>query len=410
MYMDKTNINKSLVVKIGSIRIDVQSLSFSMLLIIPQLSYYLGIMNLNSIVSILHIVNYTLMALLLLNLLLDRKIIKYVLVAFFIFAIIVIEWLRYPSNRPALEEIAPTMLMQAIYFTVSNRASDSETVLNYLTKASYFVFVIAVIGTSLFPAIRDNRIIVSNAFFLCILVYLLYKNKTISHIILGIVSVLFLILFGRRAHVLYFALIISVIYLRKLYKDSVKNKLFSILAVTIFIFMLALFSDYIVSGLYSLLSIAGINSRTLLMMTQGDFYDLNGRDILYEYAFELMRKSPLLGNGIGSTMVLAHNRGRYASSTPYSGVNTHNGILEMGAEFGVIAMIIFVIIHVIVLVRIVKFQITETEEHILYILLGTGFWAVLIGASYLNVFQYAMFWGYYLMLRNKYDSDSKRIS
>lgn len=399
------NIKKQIILKIPGVKIDIPTLAFVLLLPLPSINYYLGLFNLSIVTYVLRFINIMLVGLILINAFLNHRFGRYVVLFSLVLGVIFIEYIRFPTNRPALIEVAPSMLMQVYFFVVGHEICNTDKIADYLEKVCFCILFIAVVTTVFVPESREDRIVVSNTFFLCALTFFFRKRR--GGVILGAISMGFIFLYGRRMHLIYFLIVLCVFYLKKWSRESLKKGLAGMSIATIIVTAIALAYRHILNAIYPLLVSLGISSRSIEMMLGNEFFDLNGRDLLYEIAISLIKESPFYGNGIGSTMVAAKKLMRSRGS--YVGSNTHNGILEMGAEFGVVAMIVFIIVHLLVLVRIIKMDISESEELLLLILFATGFLAVLIGGSYLTVTQYALFWGFYISLNMRSKSQKSSI-
>lgn len=393
------DVNRKIILKLSGIKIEIPALTIVLILTLPSLNYLLSFLNLNVIIYVLRLMNVLLFCLVLLNAALSYRVGRYVILLFLVLGIIFIEYIRFPINRPALEEVIPSILMQIYYFIVGHEIQDTDNVKKYLERTCLCLLFLAIIVTVFIPDSRENRIMVSNAFFLCALTFSFGKKKDSIFWIFGVISMIFIFLYGRRMHLIYFLIVICVVYLKKWYKESLKKSLVGMSIATIVVALFAFSYRYIINAIYPLLVSMGIQSRSIEMLLGNEFFDLNGRDYLFDTAIYLMKKNPFLGNGIGSTMVVAKNQLRLESS--YVASNTHNGILEMGAEFGIIAMLVFIVIHLLILIRIIKMDISTSEELLLFILFATGFLAVLIGGSYLTISQYALFLGYFTSLNKR---------
>ena len=402
--MSDTLENRGIWFRFGRKAVDIPTLCFALVLslgpvmtLVPNEYLYLLLFYIRLLVYGLVLVNIVITR--------QRNVLFFgaILITVWIMATI---WL-YPMNKPALLEIAPDMFMQIFYFTLGNSCVNDKSIIKTCTVFAYFefvfltLFVFSTTGRLFMENSRDGYATISNGFFWIALFFTFASKKIKAYRISAIAAFLMMLIYGRRSHVLYYAVTLCIYAFRKMVRDEkvTAQKIIIRIFILCVVVTVALFYRQILILISTFITSFGFNSRTVSMMLGGEFGNLNGRDALYELAWQMTLERPLLGNGIGSTMVrwvMLH------LNTPnYSGCNTHNSILEIGAEFGFPGMIIFIFLAVKMIKTSISFEMTHEEETILFTLMGTGLVSVLIGASYLTSFHFALYCGYYFYLKLK---------
>ena len=126
-------------------------------------------------------------------------------------------------------------------------------------------------------------------------------------------------------------------------------------------------------------------SRILTRIFEADLFDLSGRDDLFKSSIKLIRKNPVLGNGIGSDTTMIIKERLYTPDYVLSnggGLSVHNGILEFAMEFGLIALAAAVSLLWRICVCAFK-QVNYGYDFIfLVLLLGVGIFRTIFGYPY----------------------------
>lgn len=308
-------------------------------------------------------------------------------------------WVLFPQNRPALNEVIPAVMFQGFYFMVGYSCLEAKTAVKFIRVGAYADILFTAYVIFIMRGSTDHTaydIISNGLFWACLFFTFSPKNKARNWTVAAI-AFLLILLYGRRSHVLFFVLTILLSLFREVRGKKSRGKLALIILATLVIVVVAINYKSVLLLLSRLEFLGGSSSRTITALLNNDFLDLNGRDALYKTAIDLAKQHPIIGNGIGSTMVAWHDS--HIGMPNYLGGNTHNSILEVAAEFGFIGMAVFVIVHVKIIGRITTIPLSPEEKQLLFMLSGTGLISVLVGSSYLNTFRYALFLGYYFRLR-----------
>ena len=335
------------------------------------------------------------------NIIVTNNLSKLILVVGSIVLLIAGTYIVYPYNRPALMELSSSMVLQGFYFIIGYSIDDEKKAVDTLKWGSFIALGYMIYGIFIRGGESlNNYDIVSSGLYWIVLVFLLISKKKIKYkyILFGI-SFLLMLIYGRSSHIIYVGLIIVILLFRSWAQSKIKKRLIYLFVIIVLIVCVALSYRTVLDIVINIMDSCAINSRTLVMIKYGEFSDLNGRRELFGLAWQMITEKPFCGHGIGSTMV------RWASTHPnmsnYAGCNTHNSILEIGAEFGVIGMILFVFTNCFLIKNIITWELNENQLILIMLLVGTGLISVMVGSSYLNITQYALFIGYYIKLKKK---------
>ena len=383
------------------IRLSVPTIALAVALSIDPLVYLAGTARQQVVLGVLRAIQYLAYAIMLVNLFSTKTYPRFLGYLAVVGVIILITLMLFPDNRPALLEVAPKMLWQTFYIMIGYHCISSNTTIKVLNFCSYIVLFYSMYSILIVRSagILNEYITISSGFYFVSLCFLLSgKNRKLKYV-LTILSILFMLAYGRRAHIVYFGITIVIIMLRNWFAQKSTQKMIGIIIMAIVVATISVLYNAIILGMADLLANWGIQSRTMNMILSGEFLNLNGRDPLYELAWNMTLNKPWTGNGIGSTMMEGY---RIAwNPTNYIGCNTHNSILEVGAEFGFVGMALFILFHIKVLFDAITMPMLPNEKTVFFILFGTGVVSVLVGGSYLTAVQYALFIGYYMQLKRK---------
>lgn len=395
MYRKKTpqTAGKDIFIKFGTIRIDINSLALLFLLSSQTLTYFVGEYG----YLLLRGMQAGVYAVFMLNLLLNGEWKPAVCVLGGIVVVFGISWLIHPENRPALNEIRSSMFKQAMYFMMGYCCRDMQTTVKVLRVGAIINLVYLSYGIAIIKHFNtsDDYLVISGGLSWIAAFYLLVDRKQVRlKVPLLCYTLLLILLFGRRSTLVYLAVLMMVLMLRKWHGKLDAKKFLIILGSITLIVVIVVMYEEIIRLFANIAQALGINSRTINRMLEGEFSDLNGRDALYDLSFEMAKEKPLTGNGIGS--VMARWVSTHKGMPNYSGCNSHNSVFEAMAEFGFIGAGIFVIIHTIIFIRLVKMELDVSHKTVLMIVAATGLIPTLVGGSYLTGSKYAAFMGIYL--------------
>ena len=176
----------------------------------------------------------------------------------------------------------------------------------------------------------------TNGMYLSIAVILFFsqylENKKKKDLILTILSMIALLLTGKRAHTLFTIFACIALYLFK-YKDYISKKVISFISIIfasiIGIFVLSMFMPQVLN----------VIDRFESTIEKGEL--LSGREPFYELALDLWKDHKIFGNGWGSFSYYFQLR-LYSPVFTYGYLDGHNVYLQLLCETGIVGAIFFV--------------------------------------------------------------------
>lgn len=160
--------------------------------------------------------------------------------------------------------------------------------------------------------------------------FILEKRKLFKYICLGlsIISASWVIIYGSRGSIFTYGIGLILFLGYRIRILSKIKQIFVWICSILGVAVVYSFYNTLIDGIYALLSMANINSRTIIMILNGNFMDENGRDSISNLAMELIRSQSLLGSGAyGDRPVIGPH---------YYWGYCHNLVLEFLVDFGVV--------------------------------------------------------------------------
>jgi hypothetical protein len=272
---------------------------------------------------------------------LDSKILLYVL---FIFLLLVINFLIYPVLPDRFNEYMRVFVLICfplsimVYFVDEeqlNKVLDlSGLIIGYVFLVIFLLYILGIAridgyNTSIgYSVILPEMILLSN---------IKFKNGVLKFAsVISLISfMLVVVLFGSRGPIV--TIIAYIVYdsIRSLKYEQRKNrKALGWIALLFSLIFLVVFFSSIMSFVLSVADKFGMHSRTLRLFAN-DFSHLSGRENQYSMVISAIKEHPLLIRGIAGDTVVT------------GGIYSHNLILELLCEFGVVLGLIAVLIIVI---------------------------------------------------------------
>ena len=191
--------------------------------------------------------------------------------------------------------------------------------------------------------------------------YYLYKsNKIISKVLSGllvfVIASCLLILLSRGAFVA-FATVIFLIVIYTTIKKMQKNILSSLIVIITVTASYFMFSNLVITKQDNL-----FNDRITSIQIDGEDQSINERLRFYSGALESIKENPLIGIGIGNWKIKSMKYdAKYASAyrVPY---HAHNDLLQVAAESGVLASVLFLLFLLYPFYLFVKNKIYSTID------------------------------------------------
>lgn len=214
--------------------------------------------------------------------------------------------------------------------------------------------------------------------------YLINYKKTI-YLIIGIVSIFIILLAGSRGPLVP---IVAFIVLRKFLIGTLRDKMVWTLFLIMGIFVFFLLLEELPAIVVQLQSL-GINSRTLMYLSEGIVTNDSGRGEIYSNVISKIIENPIIGYGV------------FADRNFVNGVYCHNIFLELFIDFGCFIPILGVIIFIIYYSRILC--LVSRQEMLFFMLLFlVTIVPLLVSGSYLTDFRFPLFLGYVYVVAKKH--------
>lgn len=257
------------------------------------------------------------------------------------FIIFLLNYIFFIENRIYLKNIIfPYFFICLPSLIYSYSINDWTTLKSIMKKTSIIVFIAgSIIGIMVFTkVISIGRYSMPLSYYM-LLPSVVYINEfldsfNIKSIFIALVSLLIILALGSRGPIMCVGVfvILKVINIRKKINYKVLSIFFIIIA---FIFIGIFYFNVILENLYNLLLEFGIRSRSIELFLTDDIY-LSGRENIYGDVIQGIKSNLIFGIGLlGDRTVTG---GRY----------THNIIIEIVANFGIIIGGVLVLLLVIV--------------------------------------------------------------
>jgi O-antigen ligase len=228
--------------------------------------------------------------------------------------------------------------------------------------------------------------------YLVVITMFIEKNTLVTKII-ALINIItwgyFYFYFGNRGVILCIALYV-VAYLIWMNKMKISNKVFlGFLCVPIVTYIISNFQTLLVS-LNTFLTSNGIYiffiQKTVYFLTRGDLG--NGRGNLYSDALNQILLRPILGNGIGTF-------------EEQFGLYTHNLVLQILVEGGVLYFFLFVLVMVVFVIELLSKSVQYDEKKLLLILAFAGVIPLMFSKVYWTTNCFWLFISFLLYLYEK---------
>jgi O-antigen ligase len=217
--------------------------------------------------------------------------------------------------------------------------SDKNTLYAFLLKGSYFL--IPLLALVYFNHANQDAVYsmsVSYALALPTMVQIneSIKRKKIYSILLACVGVVIVILYGARGPLLCLATMAIV----KMWRcnTSPRKRITLILLALSASSLFVLYYKEIIQSINAFLFQHGIYSRTLYLLINNRLLQSSGRDVLFDYYWDLVMEKPLLGWGLVGGWIKA-------------GSGPHNMLIEFFLAFGIVGGALISIVIIVIVAR-----------------------------------------------------------
>jgi hypothetical protein len=269
----------------------------------------------------------------------------------------------------AVYSLPPLILLPMVH--------NTDTLLKYFYKTSYYAFVFATLSFVLFyttsktGVISDYSMSYGKAVMIpCLFLFSkAFSEKKIYDYVLAILCVIFIILVGSRYPLL---CIVSFIAIQIIRHSKSTKKIFAAFALLASGSFLYAYMSHIATILFSFLVNLGLYSRTLRLIMGGIITSDSGRGQLHAQLIERINESPIIGYGFGGGYV-ALNDGL-----------PHGLLLDIFANFGYLFGSIFIYLMITSIFKAYKYSKSNSFRELIVVFLclflpiatiGGGLWA-----------------------------------
>ncbi|HIW74043.1 MAG TPA: O-antigen ligase family protein [Firmicutes bacterium] len=286
----------------------------------------------------------------------------------------------FPPVRPYLISLAFELLCMCLPgFLCFASIRNMEAVHPVLLKLAFANFLLGVLFAlfSFTGILPGESYSMSFSYYLlfpaCYFVYRFHTDRKKRLLVFALLCAAFMLLLGSRGPLVTFAayLVLSTAFSLKFNKRTVVT-LAVLLAVGI---VCLIFYRQILAAVYEIFRMLGIESRTLLLMKEGELFTHDsGRGNIYTLLIRKILEQPLFGYGIGGDRAL--RGGSYA----------HNLFVELFTDFGLVLGSVVVVFLLGLLLRCFW----TAKNRLWFLLWGcVGFIPLMVSGSYLSE---ANFW------------------
>lgn len=160
----------------------------------------------------------------------------------------------------------------------------------------------------------------------------LFKQRKSGLAIIVVVEILALVLYANRGILLSLAffLIYKFFFAKKKKTSSVYKVIFVVLCIAFVVF-----NEAVVTGLASIFSQYGLQSRTLEMARENNLSDSSGRLEFWTNCFQMIGEKPIFGWGLGGEFVTLGQRLHNVFGGDLGMASAHNGVVQLIVELGI---------------------------------------------------------------------------
>lgn len=267
-----------------------------------------------------------------------------------------------------------------------------EYLFSYFVKASYIVAIISAItyvtGVLSFDDTQYSMgfSYSSVVFFILLLDNFLFSRNVFS-LIFSLPLIFIIVVYGSRG-ALACILMYLLIYMYRMFFHSKKK-----LQPSIFISILllgVLGRKILLQLLLNITSKLGIYSRTLVTLDSGNFIESDGRRLIYSRVWEAFKQAPFRLRGINADYAL-------------TGIYSHNFVLELLYEFGLIIGLLIVIYIFIISIQTVCKKNFNRKLRVMFVFFSVWFPQLLLSNTIWVSPFFWLFFGLYLNKREQED-------
>lgn len=170
-----------------------------------------------------------------------------------------------------------------------------------------------------------------------------YNTKKRLYLFLAILEIIAIIVWASRGVLL--SLGAFFLYKTLVSNNNIISKILTITLIIIIGLIISIYGNQILINSINTLEKVGIESRTLNMIESNNIDNDSGRYNLFRISYDMITMKPLLGWGLGGEYYQIAKE--INQSIPDMGCTSHNGILQVMVQFGLIGGIIISLLVII---------------------------------------------------------------
>jgi hypothetical protein len=191
------------------------------------------------------------------------------------------------------------------------------------------------------------------------------EHKKLSDGIISILGMIMIFIGGARGPIIIFIYTIIIYFLLR--KEGLYKKVIGVFLLIVTAIIIYSNFENIIRWLIYIADANSIDSRTLKMIIDNNFFDSSGRDKIYEL---LINSISLLGTGLYGDRAI-------------SGFYAHNIIIELLVQFGYTIGPLIILMLVIVIANGIVSK-NNSIRNLSIIFISSGFFKLFLSGSYLN--------------------------
>jgi hypothetical protein len=191
------------------------------------------------------------------------------------------------------------------------------------------------------------------------------EHKKLSDGMVSILGLIMIFIGGARGPIIIFIYTIIIYFLLR--KEGLYKKVIGVFLLIVTVIIIYSNFENIIRWLIYIADVNSIDSRTLKMIIDNNFFDSSGRDKIYEL---LINSISLLGTGLYGDRAI-------------SGFYAHNVIIELLVQFGYTIGPLIILMLVIVIANGIVSK-NKSIQNLSIIFISSGFLKLFLSGSYLN--------------------------
>ena len=322
---------------------------------------------------------------------LRRSKVKIFSIYFITIFIYIIHYGIFPENRFFIIDLSlSTFFMCLPAFVYSISIINWLILKDVMKKASYIIYVVGVFigGLVFLGKVSIGTYSMSLSYYLLMpaIIFLdeLIDRFSLKMLVFSLTTLLVILAIGSRGAIVCIIVFVFLKLVRHKKEISYKKALVDSFLLGLMVFT-CIYLEIILESLYSLLSLFGIKSRSIILFMRDEIH-LSGRERLYKAAIDEITKSPLIGFGLGGDRRILN------------GGYVHNFILEVVGNFGFVIGLIFLLLLLIIILKSLVSK-NGVKYNIIIMWMCLGFIHLMFSGSYIINIKFWIFLG---LLLNPY--------